>query len=66
VEITELYILWSDLSRHKLSLTLASAQYSCPEYAIGLVGRQFGGIFLITTTTTNVYVNQTLCTILIN
>ena len=36
----ELYILWSELSRHKLSPTLASAQYSCPDSAIGLVGRQ--------------------------
>jgi len=45
VEITELYIPWSDLSRHKLSSTLASAQYSCPEYAIGLVGRQLEAVW---------------------
>ena len=41
--------------------------YSCPDNAIGLVSagswRQFGGVLLITT---NVYVDQTLCTILIN
>jgi len=48
VEITESYILWSELSRHKLSQMLASAHYSCPDNAIGLVGRQLGGNFLIT------------------
>ena len=63
---TELYILWSELSRRKLSPTLTSAHYSCPDNATGLVGRQFGGIFLFTTITTDVYVDQTLCTILIN
>ena len=36
-EITELYILCSELGRHKLSPTLASAHYSCPDNAIGLV-----------------------------
>ena len=48
---TELYILRSEFSRRKLSPTLASAHYSCPDYAIGLVGRgnwrQLGGNFLI-------------------
>jgi len=63
---SELYILWSELSRRKLSPTLASAHYSCPDNAIGQVGRQFGGIFLIATITINVYVDQMLCTILIN
>jgi len=29
-----------ELSRHKLSPTLASTHYSCPDNAIGLVGRQ--------------------------
>jgi len=62
-EITELYILWSELNRRKLSPTLATAHYSCPDNAIGLVGRQSDGNFLIAT---NVYVDQTLCTILIN
>ena len=38
-EITELYILWSELSRHKLSPTLATAHYSCPDNAIGLVAQ---------------------------
>ena len=61
----ESYILWSELSRRKLSPTLASAHYSCPDNAIELVGRQLGGNFLIAT---NVYVDQRLCTstILIN
>jgi len=58
-----LYILWSELSRYKLSLTLASAHYSYPDSAIGLVGRELGGNFLIIA---NVYVDQMLCTILIN
>ena len=39
-EITELYILSSKLSRHKLLPTLASAHYSCHDNATGLVGRQ--------------------------
>ena len=60
---TELYILWSELNRRKLSPTLATAHYSCPDNAIGLVGRQSDGNFLIAT---NVYVDQTSCTILIN
>jgi len=30
----ELYILWSELSRRKLSPTLASAHYSSPDNAI--------------------------------
>jgi len=51
-ENTELYILWSELSRCKLSPTLASALTTL-----------LGPNFLITT---NVYVNQTLRTILIN
>ena len=38
VEITELYILCSELSRRKLSPTLATTHYSClPDDAIGLV-----------------------------
>jgi len=54
----ELYILWSELNRRKLSPTLATA-HSCPDNAIGLVahvnlagmlnwasfGRQLGGNF---------------------
>ena len=56
-EITELYILWSELSRRELSSTLATAHYSCPDNAIGLAGRQLGGNFHIAT---NVYVDQTL------
>jgi len=37
---TELYILWSELSwRRKLSPTLATAEYSCPGNAIGLVAQ---------------------------
>jgi len=43
-EITELYILWSELSQRKLSPTLASAHYSCPDNAIGLVGRQLEAV----------------------
>jgi len=54
-EITALYILWSELSWRKLLLTLASAHYSCPDNATGLIGRQLGGNFL---TTANVYVDQ--------
>ena len=34
---TELCVLWSELSRRKLSTTLATAHCSCPENAIGLV-----------------------------
>jgi len=37
--VTELYILWSELSRHKLLPTLAIAHYSCPDNAIGLVAQ---------------------------
>ena len=39
---TELYIpCWSDLSRRKLmSPTLATAHYSCPDNAVGLVAAQ--------------------------
>jgi len=44
-------------------MTLATAHYSSPGNAIGLVGRQLGGNFLITT---NVYVDQMSCRILIN
>ena len=36
---TELYILWSELSRRKLSPTLATAHYSCPDNASGLVAK---------------------------
>jgi len=43
-EITELYILWSELNRRKLSPTLASAHYSCRDNAIGLVGRQLEAV----------------------
>jgi len=43
-EITELYILWSELSWCKLSTTLVSAHYSCPDDAIGLVGRQLEAV----------------------
>jgi len=38
-EVTELYIVWSELSRRKLSLTLATAHYSSPDNAIGLVAQ---------------------------
>jgi len=48
-EMTELYIPWSELSWRKLSPTLAIAHYSCPDDAIGLVGSQLGGNFIITT-----------------
>ena len=37
--VTELYILWSELSRHKLLPTLATALYSYPDNAIGLVAQ---------------------------
>ena len=43
-EITELYILWSELNRRKLSPTLASTHYSCHDNAIGLVGRQLEAV----------------------
>ena len=56
-EIAKLYILWNELSRRKLSPTLASAHYSCPDNVIGIVGGQLGGNFLITT---NVYVDKKL------
>jgi len=59
-EIAELYILSSELSRRNLSPTLASAH---SDNAIGLVGRQLDGNFLITT---NFLVDQMLCTVLIN
>ena len=36
---TELYILRSELSQHKLSLTLATAHFSSPDNAIGLVAQ---------------------------
>jgi len=62
-DITELHILWSELSRCKLSLTLASIHYCCPDSVIELVGRQLGRNFLITT---NVYVDQTIYTIFLN
>ena len=41
---TELCILLSECSWHKLSPTLASAYYSCPDNAIGLVGRQLEAV----------------------
>ena len=44
MEITELYILWSELSRRKLLPTLASTHYSCPDNAVGLVGRQLEAV----------------------
>ena len=31
---SELYILWSETSRHKLSPTLATAHYSCRDNAV--------------------------------
>jgi len=34
---SELHILWSELSQRKLSPTLATADYSCPDNVIGLV-----------------------------
>ena len=37
--ITELYILWSELCRHKLSPTLATIHYCCRDNAIGLVAQ---------------------------
>ena len=40
----KLYILWSELSWRKLSPTLASAHYSCPDNATGLVGRQLEAV----------------------
>ena len=42
----ELYILLSELSRHKLLPTLANAHYSCPDNTTGLVagaGGERGG-----------------------
>ena len=36
---TELYIIWSELSRHKLSAPLDTALYSGPRNAIGLVAQ---------------------------
>jgi len=39
INITELYILWSELSQRKLSPTLATAHYSRPDNAIGLVAQ---------------------------
>ena len=36
---TELYILWSERNRCRLSPTLAAAHYSCPDNAIGLVAQ---------------------------
>ena len=37
--ITELYIVWCELSRGKLSPTLATAHYSSPDNAVGLVAQ---------------------------
>ena len=37
--ITELYILWSELCRRKLSPTLATIHYCCRDSAIGLVAQ---------------------------
>jgi len=42
--MTELYVLWSELSRRKLLPTLASTHYTCPDNAIGLVGRQLEAV----------------------
>jgi len=53
----------SELSQCRLSPTLATAHYSCPDNAIELVGRQLGRHFL---NTSSVYVNQTLFLIIIN
>jgi len=61
--MTELDVLWSELSGRKPLPTLASTHYTCPDNAIGLVGRQLVGNFLITT---KVYVDQTLSTVLKN
>jgi len=36
---TELYIPWSELNRRKLSPTLATAHYSWPDNAIGLIAQ---------------------------
>ena len=36
---TELYILWSELSRRKQSPTFATTRYSCPDNAIELVAQ---------------------------
>ena len=38
-EITELYILWSELSWRNLSPTLTTANYSCRDNSIGLVAQ---------------------------
>ena len=40
----ELYILWSELSRRKLSPTLSRVHYSCPDNAIRLVGWQLEAV----------------------
>jgi len=37
--VTELYILWSELSQHRLSPTLATAHYSSPDNANGLAAQ---------------------------
>jgi len=37
--INELHILWSELSRHKLSLMLATAHCSSPDNDIGLIAQ---------------------------
>jgi len=39
VQITEIYILWSQLSQRKLSPTLATAHYSCANNDTGLVSQ---------------------------
>ena len=65
-EITELYILWSELSRHKLSPRLASAHYSCPDNAVELVGRQLEAVGRKFSYYYQCYVDHTLCTIFIN
>jgi len=59
----------SELSRRKLSPTLASAHYCCRDNAIGLVvGRQLEAVGRKFSyyRTTNVHVDQTLSTILAN
>ena len=41
---------------------LASAHYSCHDSAVGLAGRQLGAVGQKLSYTTNVYVDETLCT----
>jgi len=42
-----MYILWNKISRRKLSPTLATAHYTCPDNTIGLVAQcKLSGYFL--------------------